>query len=180
MNDSGTEILNTGGVGVLLTDTIFGLVGRALNKKAVERIYRIKGRDENKPFIILISSIKDLERFDISPDEETMELLKKFWPGPVSVILNCPSEKFKYLHRNTKSLAFRLPKKSSLRRLIKITGPLVAPSANPQGLPPARTAKEAQMYFGDAVDFYKRGGRPKSKSSTLVDLRGKSPKILRK
>lgn len=67
------KILNDGGVGVLLTDTLYGLVGRALDKKTVARIYKIKGRDEKKPFIILISSIRGLTYFGIDVDKQTRE-----------------------------------------------------------------------------------------------------------
>ena len=166
------KVLKAGGVGVLLTDTIYGLVGRALNKKAVEKIYKIKGRNHKKPLIILIASLKDLKRFGVKVDSELIKVLKKFWPGPVSIILPCRSKKFEYLHRGTKSLAFRLPKKRGLIALIKQAGPLVAPSANPEGLPPARNVKEAQKYFGRQVDFYQKGLKAKGKPSKLIKVSG--------
>lgn len=162
------------------TDTIYGIVGSALSKKVVSRIYTIKGRDENKPFIILISRIEDLKLFGvkISPDQE--KYLKSVWPGKVSVILPCKSKKFYYLHRGTNSLAFRLPKKKSLQALLKKTGPLVAPSANPQGLLPATTIREAKNYFGDTIDAYVSGGKLEGKSSTLISLLHEKAEILRK
>ncbi len=164
-------ILKRGGVGVLLTDTIYGLVGRALHKKAVERIYRIKGRNPNKPLIILISSVRDIARFGIVLDVKTKQILRTVWPGRVSVIVPCPSQRFAYLHRGTKTLAFRLPKKPSLLALLRRTGPLVAPSANPEGLPPACNVTEAKKYFGDNVDFYLAGGRPQRNPSTLITIK---------
>ncbi len=180
MNKSVTEILSRGGVGVLLTDTLYGVVGSALDKKAVRSIYKIKGRDENKPFIILISSIKDLELFNIAIDKKIEAQLKKFWPGPVSIILPCSHKKFEYLHRGTNTLAFRLPKKQTLIKILKITGPLVAPSANPQGAIPARSLKEAKGYFGDAVDFYAAEGKSKAKPSKIVRISSGKLEILRK
>jgi L-threonylcarbamoyladenylate synthase len=101
---------------------------------------------------------------------EENQILKKVWPGKVSVILPCINNEFKYLHRGSKSLAFRLPNKKSLIEILKKTGPLVAPSANPQGLEPAKNIKEAKDYFNNKVDFYMAGGTLKSKPSTILKI----------
>lgn len=174
------EILKGGGVGVLPTDTIYGLVGQALNKKTVERIYRLKRRKPDKPLIILIGELADLDKFGVKIEKKTKEFLKKYWPGAVSVILPCKKKEFVYLHRWTQTLAFRLPSKSSLRKLLKETGPLVAPSANPEGLPPARTIKEAKEYFGKEIDFYWGKGEAEGLPSTLVKIEEGELEILRK
>lgn len=171
-----TQILKKGGVGVLATDTLYGIVASAFSKSAVERIYRLKGRDENKPFIILISSSLDLKKFGVSLSREQKTFLESVWPGPVSVILSVPEKKFEYLHRGTKSLAFRLPKNKKLQELLKKTGPLVAPSANPQGQTPAKNIFIAKKYFGDSIDFYVAGGSREGKPSAVVSLTG--PKIM--
>jgi L-threonylcarbamoyladenylate synthase len=158
--------LKRGGIGVMPTDTIYGLMGSALNKKAVERIYRARRREKNKPFIVLISSLNDLKKFRVKVNGAHLKILKLLWPGPISVILPCPNKKFFYLHRGKDTIAFRLPKNKQLREFLKKTGPLVAPSANVAGKPPARTIKEAKKYFGDRIDFYfdkgRRGGDPSS------------------
>jgi len=174
------KILKDGGVGVLLTDTLYGLVGKALNKKTVAKIYKIKGRNEKKPLIILISTTKSMEQFGIHLDTATKNTLENFWPGPVSIILPCSLKKFEYLHRGSKTLAFRLPAKKSLIEIIKKTGPLVAPSANPEGMPPAKNITEARAYFGDRVDFYMAGGRQRIKPSTIVSMKDGEVKIIRK
>ena len=161
------EILRKGGIGVMPTDTIYGVVGQALNKKTVERIYAVRKRTPSKPMIILISSFDDLKLFNIKIE---LERLNKFWPGKVSIILPCPDEKFYYLHRGSNSLAFRLPNNENLQKLISQTGPLVAPSANLEGLPPATTIKEAKKYFGDKVDFCLDGGKIEGSPSKLIKL----------
>jgi len=165
------KILQSDGVGILPTDTLYGIVASAYSKKAVERIYKIKGRDENKPFIILISSIKDLEKFNI---DFNISILNKFWPGKFSILLPFKNKlsinKFKYLHRGTNELAFRLPNKKSLIELLKKTGPLVAPSANPQGFEPASNIKKAKSYFEEKMDFYIAGGTLKSTPSALLRI----------
>ncbi len=173
------KILEQGGVGVIPTDTIYGIVGLALSRGAVSRIYRLRHRRPDKPMIILIGSLNDLESFGVKLDKETGKAVKKLWPGKVSILLPCPLKKFSYLHRETEKLAFRLPAKSSLRRLLGITGPLVAPSANLEGKPPAKTIMEAKKYFGEGVDFYIDSGRLVSKPSTLAKFNNGKIAILR-
>ena len=119
------------------------------------------------------------------------KFLKKIWPGPISVILNITDKnkikKFKYLHRGTKTLAFRLPKPKWLRNILKISGPLVAPSANWEGYEPAKTISEAKKYFGNKVVYYdgrgltriKRGLTRKSLPSTLIKLKNGKIEIIR-
>lgn len=149
MNKNIIDILKNDGVGILPTDTLYGLVGRASSKKVFDRIFNLKNRDSKKPFIILINSIEDLKLFEIEIDDETRKILEKFWPGKVSVILPCDNEKFSYLSMGTGTLAFRIPNKKDLLDLLKATGPLLAPSANPSGESPALTIEEAKEYFGD-------------------------------
>jgi L-threonylcarbamoyladenylate synthase len=164
---SAIESLKRGGVGVLPTDTLYGLVGQALNKSAVAKIKRLKKRSVGKPFIILISSLKDLEKFNVKLSPEGQKVLQKIWPGPVSVAV-------------TSKLSFRLPKNKFLVELIKKTGPLVAPSANPEGLPPAKTIAEARNYFGDKIDFYLSASKKlSSQPSTLISLKKGKVLILR-
>lgn len=173
------EILKAGGVGIVPTDTLYGVCASALSKPAIDRVYALKGRAEHKPFIVLIASISDLAQFSIKLTAEQKAYLNEVWPGPVSVILPCPLKKFAYLHRGTHSLAFRLPKNAKLREFLKRSGPLAAPSANPQGAEPARTIAEAKKYFGDKVDFYIAGGRKEGKPSKIVSLVSNTIKVLR-
>ena len=161
------EILREGGIGVMPTDTIYGIVGRALDEKTVERIYSTRKRTPSKPMIILISSVNDLKLFNVKTE---LDQLNKFWPGKVSIILPCPDEQFYYLHRGSNSLAFRLPNDVALRQFISQTGPLVAPSANMEGMPPSTTIEEAEKYFGDNVDFYLDGGKIEGSPSKLLKL----------
>lgn len=162
------------------TDTIYGIVGSALNARAVRRIYRVRRRNARKPLIVLIGRTEDLDAFGVKLGPRERELLGHWWPGKVSVILPVRSNRFSYLHRGTRKLAFRLPRSVWLRNLLKKTGPLVAPSANPEGESPARTIGEAKRYFGERADFYQSAGRVlASLPSTLIEMRGASYVILR-
>jgi len=164
------KILENDGVVVMPTDTIYGLVGKALQKEVVERIYEIKKRTPEKPFIILIGDLEEIKKLEIELIPEQKKNLEKFWPGSVSIILNCSSEDFSFLHRGTKVLALRLPLESSLRDLLIKTGPLIATSANTEALPPCKNIEEAKEYFGNSVDLYVDGGLIKEKHSKLIKL----------
>jgi L-threonylcarbamoyladenylate synthase len=173
-NKNLVKVLNNGGVVVMPTDTLYGIVGKIESEQVVNRIYEIRKRAPNKPCIILISSIKDLEKFSIILSEKQKEVLEKYWlknTEPLSIILDCLNDKFTYLHRGTNSLAFRLPAQKDLRNLLKETGPLIAPSANPEGLPPALNITEAKKYFGNSVDLYIDGGEIKGKASKVIRLK---------
>jgi L-threonylcarbamoyladenylate synthase len=91
------------------------------------------------------------------------------------------AKKLAYLHRGTKTLAFRLPQKRTLRKILAAVGPIAAPSANPEGAPPARNIAEARRYFGSKIDFYeKEGGQPYSKPSALIAFKKGRVVFLRK
>lgn len=174
------KVLKEGGVAVMPTDTLYGIVGSALNRDTVERIYNIRKRSPDKRCIVLISDIADLEKFSINLSPKQKNLLREYWSsdsespydkrGAVSIVLPCPDDNFSYLHCGTNTLAFRIPTDEDLRYLLALTGPLVAPSANPESLEPATTIAEAKAYFGDQVDLYVDGGRISGKASKVIRL----------
>jgi L-threonylcarbamoyladenylate synthase len=172
------KILLCGDVAVIETDTIYGIVGQALNEKTVENIYTLKKRSPTKPCIILISEISDVEKFGVQVDDQLRARLESYWPGPVSIILDCPGEKFAYLHRGTHTLAFRIPAKQSLIEIINHTGPLVAPSANPEGLPPADSEQMVKTYFQNKINFYNIG-QGSGAASRIIRISGDSEQVIR-
>lgn len=165
------KTLKNGGVCVMPTDTIYGIVGRADKKHTVENIYEIRRRNPERPCIILIGDKKEINKFSISTTKEQDKKINENWPGPVSIILDCNDDSLEYLHRGTKTLAFRLPNNEDLRNLLIETGPLIAPSANPEGYPIAKDCNEALGYFGNAVDYYGDGGIVEGKASKVVKLK---------
>lgn len=164
------NVLAKGGVVVMPTDTLYGIVGLAKEAKTVERIYQARQRNPEKPCIVLIGNIAQLADFSIVLSTEQKEELDKYWPGPVSVVLDCMDETLSYLHRGTNTLAFRLPGYQDLRELLLQTGPLIAPSANIEGMAPAVNIQEAREYFGDSVDMYIDGGEISGKASKVIKL----------
>jgi len=169
------KILKNDGVVVLPTDTLYGLISSVFSKKGLERIYKIKNRDKTKPLIVLISTFDQLKDLNIKGD------FSKIFQPKVSILLKCKSPKFKYIHRGTGEIAFRLisKKNNNLYNLIESVGPVVAPSANRESEKPAKTIKEAKKYFGESVDLYINGGKKVGEPSTLVRIKDGGIEILR-
>jgi len=175
--------LHRGNIAVIPTDTLYGIVCCADSPKAVEKLYKIRGRDESKPCIILISGVEEMKRFGIALTLLEQKMLKKVWPGKVSAVFDCPlkaSDILTYLHRRTNTLAFRVPDNEDLRTFLKKTGPLLAPSANIEGKAFAHTIEEAKRHFTDKKILYVDGGSLESLPSTVVRLENGTWQILRK
>lgn len=179
MKDTLAEKLKQGMVGIIPTDTIYGIVASAKIPGAVERVYTLRNRNREKPCIILISDRSELTEFGVTPTDEESDFLGKHWPGAVSILFSCEGSQFLFLHRRVHSLAFRVPDSVWLRNLLRETGPLIAPSANPQGKLAARTLDEARQYFGSRVDFFVDGGMLVREPSTLVRFERNQVKVLR-
>lgn len=159
------ELLKGGAVGFMPSDTIYSLSCSALNKVAVKRVHKIKDRDLHKPFVILISNLKMLDLLSISESE--VEPVKKYWPGPLTIICNAPKAP-EWLRLSGQTLAIRIPADKKLRDLIEAAGPIISTSANIQGEEPANSVNEAKKYFGDDLDFYVNKGDIASEPSTIA------------
>lgn len=171
-NQELVQTLQNGGVVVMPTDTIYGILTTALNMTSVERLYAVRRRSPEKPCIILISEIAEIEKFGISLEEGERKILGEFssQEKPTSIILDSLNSEFEYLDRGTKTLSFRIPKNEELKELLKQTGPLIAPSANLEGESPAENIEQARSYFGRLVDIYIDGGEISGSPSRVVRL----------
>jgi L-threonylcarbamoyladenylate synthase len=159
------EALREGQVGVIPTDTLYGVVCAADNQDAVGCLYRAKQR-ENKPGTIIAASVDQLRSIGLVASKELDNFL--YWPGSVSVILNAP-DKLSYIHGGVGSIAARVVAPQVLRELLADVGPLLTSSANITGHQPAVSVAEAMRYFGLGVDFYVDGGHIMSGApSTIV------------
>ncbi|MFZ1019733.1 MAG: L-threonylcarbamoyladenylate synthase [Minisyncoccia bacterium] len=169
-NENLIKILKNGGVAIIPTDTVYGFVVSAFSSSAIEHLYSVRKPTSNKPCILLIGDVSEINKFDITPTPEQEKVIKNYWPGPVTIIFDCPSESFRELHRGTNTRSFRLPDSSSFREFLKKTGPLLAPSANTEGNPIAKNIQEAKNYFGNVVDIYIDGGEIAGKPSKIIKL----------
>ncbi|HHJ63291.1 MAG TPA: threonylcarbamoyl-AMP synthase [Aquifex aeolicus] len=177
-----TEVLRKGGLVVAPTDTIYGILADATLPEAVDRLYRIR-RPSRRPFIVLLPDPLWAGKLGLAVDCRVLRLLSV--PG-LSVVVPKLSSLFGYLGAET--VAVRYPRRGFVMRLLKELGrPVVAPSANREGEPPVRSAREALMIFGSRVDLYVEGDAPAGKASAVVDARGRvyrsggyTPKSLRR
>lgn len=163
-------LLTNGAVGVIPTDTVYGLVAVAINPVAVDRLYAIKHR-EMKPGTVIAANVQQLADLGIHP--KYLDRVKHLWPGPVSI--ETPHT-IAYLHQGTGRQAFRIPSDEAVHELLLKTGPLQTTSANLPGGMPASDYTEAIAYFDDLVDFYVDGAdlsdRPPSTIIRFTDAGG--------
>lgn len=161
--------INAGAVGVLPTDTVYGLVCSVNNRDAVARLYALKHR-HHKPGTIIAASPDQLINLGIR--KQNLSKVLRYWPGPVSVVVP-DTRSLGYLDLGMQSLAVRVTDDKTLLALLNQTGPLLTTSANLPGQPTATSLDEAYRYFKESVDFYVDGGdyrgRPASTLIRLVD-----------
>lgn len=161
------ELIQNSAVGIIPTDTVYGLASLATSLSAVQRLYELKHRQQ-KPGTIIAASVEQL--VDLGIKRRYLKAVEHFWPGAVSIEIPHNTE---YLHQGTGRQAFRVVADPAVRVLLERTGPLLTSSANLPGQPPANTFEEAQSYFGDTVDYYVDGkdmsGREPSTVIGIVD-----------
>ena len=156
-----------GAIGVLPTDTIYGLVAKADDKQAVARLYDLKKR-EKKPGTVIAANIAQLEKLGIK--HRYLKAVEHFWPNPISVLIPYGAE-LDYLKLGLDSIAVRIPKDKELLNMLSKTGPLLTSSANHPSEKPANTIMEAELYFANNVDFYVDGGDlSKRQPSTIIRI----------
>jgi len=162
------------------TDTLYGLCARADDREAVTRVYELKSRSADKPVSTLIHDMSALADFGVSVSLWQRQYLENVWPGPTTIVFAInDTGRFQYLQREAGGLSFRVPGDTALRAFLEKSGPIVAPSANPEGETPATTVDEALAYFGDRVPFYVDGGERSGPPSDVVDLTGDAPSYIR-
>ncbi len=180
--DRAAEAVLRGGVIAFPTDTLYGLGCSLFDVSAVEMVARLKRRP---PSMAVISLIPDPEQawglgVEISPLAE--RLMRDCWPGPLSIIFHASGLVPAAVQGAGGTIALRCPKDTLSHALLgRIGGPVVSSSANLSGQPPAESAEDVVKYFGNQLDLIldggpRRGGMP----STLVDLTGPRPKLLRR
>ena len=164
-------VLLAGGVIAFPTDTFYGLGVDPFNREAVNRVFELKGREKNKPLILLISSRVQLETMvkEITPAHSA--LIHKFWPGPLTLLFKPGSVISENVSAGSNRIGIRQPGNTLTRNLISALGqPITAPSANLAGESPPITAKQVQQSFGNRVDLIIDGGTCQGgKPSTVVD-----------
>jgi L-threonylcarbamoyladenylate synthase len=176
-----SKIIARGGVIAFRTDTFYGLGADPFNASAVQRIKQLKGREEQKPILIVISDRKLLARFIDNPSATFNLLVEKFWPGPLTLIGTARVELPSDITAGTGTVGLRLPDDDEVRELVRACGgALTATSANPAHEPPSRTAQDVEDYFSKGIDLIVDGGPARTtQPSTIVDATHTEPRLIR-
>lgn len=163
--DEIADVLRAGGVALLPTDTIYGLHAMATSEQAVEKIRSMKERGDDKPFVIIASSVEQLEKLGaMIPDA-----LRNIWPAPLTAIVASGAT----------TLAVRIPDLPWLRALLDRTGPLVSTSANRSGEPPITSPALLAADLLEGLDALLDAGPREGQPSTIVDVTGDEPRMVR-
>ena len=173
-------LIRAGQVVAIPTDTVYGLAADPFQPAAVERLFRLKGRPENKPILLLVDSRFQVETLASRLPLAYHLITARFWPGPVTVILPAAPYVPERVTAGTGTVALRMPGSILTRRLIRACHvPLTGTSANRSGRPPARFAREVREQFPTTgLRVLDGGPAPRDTPSTIVDLTGE-PRIVR-
>ncbi|MDO5519177.1 MAG: L-threonylcarbamoyladenylate synthase [bacterium] len=175
------DIIKDGGLVAFPTETVYGLGADGLKEEAAKKIYAAKGRPSDNPLILHIADVSALEELSTKVPKSAYDLAEKFWPGPLTMILN-KSGKVPYgTTGGLETVAVRMPNDEVALALIKMSGAYIAaPSANTSGRPSPTTAKHVMDDLSGKIDMVLDGGQVGiGIESTIVDLTGEYPTILR-
>ena len=171
------SILLGGGVVLMPADTIYGLHALADHAGAIQRIVDIKGRGEDKPFVVIGSSIEQLEQLGATFPKTTRAILESLWPAPLTAIV--PLRAPIAASRGASTIAVRVPALVSLRELLQQTGPLASTSANRSGEPAIADPKSLPLDLQNAIDAIVDAGPRAGEASVIVDFTGAEPRLIR-
>ncbi len=179
--EKGISILKEGGIVAFPTDTVYGLGACITIPQAVERVYRVKERPRNMPFPLLLGDISQITRVAETVPPVAWLLIQRFLPGALTIVLPKSDSIPAFITAGGTTIGIRIPAHPVPIALIKGLGvPVVGTSANLSGKPSPLTADEVYAQLGDKVDLIIDGGRcPGGKESTIVDVTGETPVILR-
>jgi len=174
-----SEILKGGGVVAFPTETVYGLGASSWNPVAVQKVFEIKGRPSDNPLIVHISNYSQLVTLTAEIPQDSRILMQKFWPGPLTLVFEKKSKVPDIVSGGLDSVAVRMPDHFFALRLIELTGPLVAPSANVSGRPSPTKAEHVTQDFDKKVPILDGGTCAIGLESTVLDVRTTPFRILR-
>lgn len=174
-------IFMRGGIIAYPTETFYGLGVDPFNKEAVERLFELKGRSEKSPVSLIIKDTDMLKRVAQEVPERAEVLMKKFWPGPLTIVFKARSTVPERLVAHTGKIGVRVSSSPEAMKLVEaLDSPITATSANPSGRTPPASPAEVIEYFNGSIDLLIDGGRlPGRAGSTVVDITGDKTVILR-
>ena len=175
------EIIRNGGLAAVPTETVYGLAGNGLDETAVQEIYEVKGRPAIKPLSLMVPDESAMERYCLEVPAQAHALARRFWPGPLTIVLKAKTEIPSIVLAGGTTVGLRCPDHPLTLELLRSCGlPLAAPSANPSGEESPKTAEQVFAYFDGKIDAVIDGGPCGiGRESTLIDMSRTPYRILR-
>jgi len=176
-----SQVILSGGVVAVPTESFYGLAVHALKEMAIERLFAVKGRREDNPLLILIASEESLSPDVTGVSDRARSLMERFWPGGLTLVLFADPVLPVSLTAGTGKIGVRLSSHPVPRELARALGaPITGTSANRSGQPSCLTAEEVMEAVGEDIDLILDGGRtPGGRGSTVLDVTLDPPVILR-
>jgi L-threonylcarbamoyladenylate synthase len=178
--DRAVDVLKLGGLVAFPTETFYGLGALALDPAAVRRVFELKGRPASKPLLVLVGSVAMAEDL-ATVTEQARALMARHWPGALTLVLPARPKLPVELTADTATIGVRQSSHPvAMALVVRLGGPLTAPSANPSDAPPPTTGDEVLDYFAGSVDLLLDAGpSPGGLPSTVLDMTGATPRVLR-
>ena len=175
------EIIRNGELVAIPTETVYGLGANGLDENAVAKIFEAKGRPQDNPLILHLSSAEEMDRYCHHVPRMAYRLAEKYWPGPLTIVLPARECVPKRTTGGLDTVAVRCPDNDVTREIIRLAGvPLAAPSANISGKPSTTTAQHVLHDHDGRIAAVVDGGPCRvGVESTIVDLTGDRPRLLR-
>jgi L-threonylcarbamoyladenylate synthase len=175
------QVILTGGVVAVPTESFYGLSVHALNEKAIERLFQVKGRREDNPVLVLIASRETLESYVTKISDRASKLMECFWPGGLTLVFFADPILPPSLTAGTGKIGVRLSSHLVPKELARVVGaPITGTSANRSGQPSCSTAEEVMEAVGEDIDLILDGGKtPGGKGSTVLDVTLDPPVVVR-
>lgn len=174
-------LLKRGGVIAFPTETFYGLGADARNEAAIGKIFDVKGREFNNPILVVIGEPGQVDLFARDIPAQSLALMKRFWPGPVTILFRAAADVSPKLTAGSGKIGIRLTSHPIARELArKLGGPLTATSANHSGAPECSSTAEVLAQLEGKIDAVVDGGlTPGGKGSTVVDTTVSPVRVLR-
>lgn len=179
--DKALQVLRQGGIVAYASESFYALGVQAFDRNAVEKLFEIKQRPQEKPVPLIVGTMDVLRSVVKTVSPQAKELIDQYWPGPLTILFPAQKKLPSLLTGVSGNAALRIPGSGIALDLAKaFAEPLTATSANISGRPPAETPGDVRAYFGDTIDLIIDSGRaPGGQPSTIVDATVNPPVILR-
>jgi L-threonylcarbamoyladenylate synthase len=178
--DAAVEAIARGDLVVMPTDTVYGIAADAFSPAAVQRLLAAKGRGRDMPVPVLVGAWRTLDGLTETVPEQARALVERFWPGPLTLVVRAAPSLSWDLGETRGTVAVRMPLHPVALAVLERTGPLAVSSANRSGQAPPADAAAARWQLGESVAVYLDGGPTgEAVPSTIVDLTGDAPRVLR-